>query len=623
MFNLSDMKSMTKSLDLNPTSKSSFTPNTTTGHAIIPSNSDPAQTNPPCTSVELSCLSPDNQSFHTLYNKDTIVTQRLPLNQSDADLLGDKKKIPFRTIRTKLPTHLVQALKIDEPMELLCVDNHTPTTGYLLPLLCLYTSKSVFILQIQYKTDNDETDVLYHTTTGTVIGLYEPFEQYLLLHDDAQIQRVRSAPQSTQHKLYSTICNRGAMVMLCTSTTSNIDNDYESAIVLFHGWSSKSNRIGKDDGSELYVTVPVTIHSEQTDTSPIVDMAFLPSVARGSVDDATSDGVVWNSMCLLLTTESEALYILSPIVFDNTIYPKRSVLNAIQEVQREITRFENLVSKSVECRRSKATLHYIKTIFDLDGLDENPSQDILKELEKSGHYLKSHVKHGGHATNWPIAIQGPVFVSESDDYEPIECLEIIPPSPKQLMGGSAGTNTTTLVVGRKSSVDYIMIPSADDFVNGSCLILPRFSFEDVDDREYLNSQIYNSGILVERVVFDDDDKDDVDLNDNYKQATTGLRISLLIDPFMDQTMLHFVSTKGVLTITTNAISHLEKKLSAIIEGLVYEDSCASDKVHTVAFSSIDVVGTVGASILLNGITISGDSQFGHVMTVALSDGTCF
>ena len=612
---------MTKTLELNPTLTSSFTPSSavtnTNGNAIIPSNSDSSQTNPPCTSVELSCLSPDNQSFHTLHNKDTIVTQRLPLNQSDADLLGDKKKAPFRTIRTKLPTHLVQTLNIDEPLELLCVDNHTPTTGYLLPLLCLYTSKSVFILQIQYKTD-EETDVS-HTTTGTVIGLYEPFEQYLLLHDEAQIQRVRSAPQSTQHKLYSTICNRGAVAMLCT--TSNIDNDYESAIVLFHGWSSKSNRIGKDDGSELCVTVPVTIHSEQTDTSPIVDMAFLPSVARGSVDDDVSDGVIWNSMCLLLTTENEALYILSPIVFDNTIYPKRSVLNAIQEVQREIARFENLVSKSVECRRSKATLHYIKTIFDLDGLDENLSQDILKELEKSGHYLKSHVKHGGHATTWPIAIQGPVFVSESDDYEPIECLEMIPPSPKQLMGGSVGTNTTTLVVGRKSSVDYIMIPSADDFVNGSCLILPRFSFEDVDDREYLNSQIYNSGILVERAVFDDGDKDNVDLNDHYKQVTTGLRISLLIDPFMDQTMLHFVSTKGVLTVTTNAISHLEQKLSAIIEGRVNEDSCASDKVHTVAFSSIDVVGAVGVSILLNGITISGDSQFGHVMTVALSDGT--
>lgn len=617
---------MTKSMDLNPTFPSPLTPsavdtakstNVTAENAIISANSAPTLTNPLSTSVELSCLSPDNQSFHTLYNKDTIVTQRLPLHQPDADL-NDKKKAPFRTIKTKLPAHIMQTLRIDEPLELLCVDNHTPTSGNLLPLLCLYTSKSVFILQIEYQTDN-EGDTL-HTTTGTVVGLHEPFEQYLLSHDDAQIQRVRSAPQSSHHKLYSTICNRGAIAMLCTSTTSDIDNDYESSIVLFHGWSSKSNMIGKDDGSDLFVTVPVRIHSEQTDTSPIVDMAFLPSVARGSADDMLSDGVIWNSMSLLLTTENESLYVVSPIVFDNTIYPKRSVLNAIQEVRREIIRFDNLVSKSVECRRSKATLHYLKTIFDLEGLDENRSQDTLKELEKSGYYMKSNLKHGGHATTWPIAIQGPVFVSQSDDYEPIECLEIIPPSPKQLVGGTVGTSTITLVIGRKSSVDYVMIPSADTVADGSCLILPRFSFEDSEDREYLNAHVSDSGILVERVVFDDD-KSGGDEKDVYDPVTNESRIALLIDPFMDQTMLHFVSSKGVLTITTNAISYLEKKLSTIIEGHGNENICASDKVRTVAFSSIDVVGTVGTSALLNGVTISGDCQFGHVMTVALSNGT--
>jgi hypothetical protein len=631
MFNF-DMKTMTKSLDMNLKSPPSFTAsspypvtsatsaNTTSTPTILNANSDPTQTHQPCTSVELTCLSPDHQSFHTLHNKDTIITQTLPLNQTNADL-EDKKQTPFRTIRTKLPLHLIQILNIDEPLELLCVDNHTPTTGNLLPLLCLYTSKSVFIIQIQYKSEH-QSDSSH--SIGTVVSLYEPFEQYLLSHDDTQIQRVRSAPQSSQHKLlYSTICNRGAIIMLCT-TTSNVDNYYESTFVLFHGWSSKSNMIGKMDGNDggSNITIPATVHSEQTDSSPIVDMVFLPSVPRNDMSDG---GMVWNSMSLLFTTENESLYVLSPIVFDNTIYPRRSVWNAIQEVQREIIRFDNLVSKSVECKRSKAALYYLKSIFELDGLDENLSQgSTRKALEQSGgYYIKSNVKHGDHATTWPIAIQGPVFVSQSDDdYEPIECLQIIPPSPTQLVGSVVGTYTITVVMGRRSSVDYVMIPSADTIVDGSHIMLPRFSFEDAEDREYLNSQVSDSGILVERVVFDDDSSQG-DENDGYTQVSSESRISLLIDPFMDHTMLHFVSSNGVLTITTNAISHMEKKLSAIMEGRVDEDIKISDKVHTSAFSSIDVVGKVGGSILLNGAIISGDSQFGHVMTVALSDGKYF
>lgn len=618
MFNFPNIGSAVKKLELNPASPSpheptSITPTVLQNSSFSRSDIERSRKMSPNTRVELSCLSPDHRSFHTLHNNDTVITQSLPLNEVDANPHQQfKKKSTFRSIRTKLPSQITQVLTIDEPIELLCVDNDTPS-NFLLPLLCIYTPKSVFVIQIQYEKDysDDSSSISSKTLKGGVISVHEPFEAYLLSREDVSIQRIRSAPQSSQRKMHSTICNRGAMVMLCTT---EMDACYESHIVLFHGWSNKTTILKKELANDYYITSPATVHSEQTDTSPIVDMAFSPSMTRGLSDDIY-DGLFWNSSSLVLTTENGSLYILNPIVFDNTIYPKRSVWNSFQALQLEIIRTENLVSKIAECRRSKAALQYLKSLFDLDDIYQIGSLDAF---EKSGYYIPTKLRHGGHATSWPVALQGPIYKSYMDDnYEPVECLELIPPFSDQGLESLNSLSAIGMVLGRKSSVDYIIIPSAASIIDGTHVLIPRFAFEVDEDSVHLNVIISESGILVERLIIEDGTLQE----DNHFVGRTGEeRVCILIDPFMDQTMLHHVSPHGVITVTTNAISLLMKKLTDLTEGCIENDG--SDKVNTHAFSTIEINDLVRKSNPLNGVIISGDSQLGHVMVIVLSDGEC-
>ena len=90
-------------------------------------------------------------------------------------------------------------------------------------------------------------------------------------------------------------------------------------------------------------------------------------------------------------------------------------------------------------------------------------------------------------------------------------------------------------------------------------------------------------------------------------------------------MMHHVSKKGVVTVTTNAVPLMERRLNAIAN-----DSTSTtrsngqgneDEIKTNAWTSISIVEGLGKA--LNGVAISGDVQFGHVLVAILSDGECF
>lgn len=151
--------------------------------------------------MELCCLSPNQQSLHSLdLNKGSIITQFLPLQQEEGQeqmnnnsnnqlqVIGEEMtsssqksstfydykdeepslalvtassndnihtsnntsnyKKPTK-ITTPLPSYILQSLSIDAPLELLCIDNDDPHSSMAsptksLPLLCLYSAKAAY-----------------------------------------------------------------------------------------------------------------------------------------------------------------------------------------------------------------------------------------------------------------------------------------------------------------------------------------------------------------------------------------------------------------------------------------------------------------------------------------------
>jgi len=106
--------------------------------------------------VGLSCVSPDGGSIHSLCPNGTVVTHFLPLHEADANmdnananeeepsnaytytdqedsnraLSRNDDDAPQRitSVTTKLPSHMIQSLEVDSPMEIICVDNDTTSS---------------------------------------------------------------------------------------------------------------------------------------------------------------------------------------------------------------------------------------------------------------------------------------------------------------------------------------------------------------------------------------------------------------------------------------------------------------------------------------------------------------
>jgi hypothetical protein len=175
-----------------------------------------------CFTVDLTCLSADSSSIHSLSPKDGIITTYfLPFEEQH----GRNGVSRFKVV-SKLPDYITQSLKIDPPLGMTCVDNFTvdgtkKSHGKVhLPLLCIYNCKSAYMLDISYDRSCSIQDE--DLVEGSVNAVMEPFETHLMSSKLASVKilRIRAAPQSCFFGggFYETLNPRGAMVMLTTST---------------------------------------------------------------------------------------------------------------------------------------------------------------------------------------------------------------------------------------------------------------------------------------------------------------------------------------------------------------------------------------------------------------------
>jgi hypothetical protein len=588
-------------------------------------------------SVGLSCLSPDSSSVHSLFPNGTIVTHFLPLHETSPNTntttttsdeenvnvnvneeepssaytyqegtltthAANKNKKPvIKSVKTKLPAHIIQSLQVDPPIEIICIDNDTPTaltrnmhkrTVKSLPLMCIYTLNSAFVLQITYEYSNSITPNPHGygypqsqaQACGQITHFHEPFESHLTTHSTS-IAKIRPAPHSHMHNgnTYQTLCPRGAMLLLTS----------ESCLAVFHGYKDRDSSSSSSSSlTPLEVTIAATIHEEQTDMTPIVDFGFLPSCP-------TNQHSIWNAFALILTTRSGNLYALSPVIFHSTVFPRRQVLEAQEMLEKMVNKYDHSVKNGAECRRGKAALQFWK-----DAFGHSPGA--------RGSYIKANVlDHANQrsATRWPMALQKIDADAVEDGGGNVQCMEMVFPS--SVSNGITGSMAGVALARGSSAVEYRMIPSGDN-------VLPRFGFESSEDEQCLDAIVADSAMVVERVVLGNEEE-----GEHSQQVSSG-SVRLLPDP-VNKTMMHHVSKKGVVTVTTNAVPLMERRLNAIANDSTSTTRSSGqgneDEIKTNAWTSISIVEGLGKA--LNGVAISGDVQFGHVLVAILSDGECF
>ena len=379
------------------------------------------------------------------------------------------------------------------------------------------------------------------------------------------------------------------------------------------------------------VTVAATIELEQTELSPLIDFGFLPSSSpstftSSSTSTSSSMHSLWNSLTLILTTKSGNLYALSPIVFHHTILPAHQIDAAFHHFQKEIIQKDHSIPYAAECKRAKAALQFFK-----DAFGNAPSSSGRTASGGGGGFVKAHVldpihSHSRSATRWPVAlqtlhIQTDHTTTTTTDASSVVRMEMIPSSSFSSMNHIIGGSMTGMVLARGSStVEYFMIPSGEH-------ILPRFGFESKEDGLVLDDRLKDSVVLVERVEIESVSSGGGGSGGGEEFALDrGNVVEIIPDP-IDETMVHHVSTRGVVTIMTNAIPWMEQRVATAILSENDAGSCSGrgrgrgkeDELKTNAWTSIVIPQEFEKG--LTGIAISSDVQFGHVLVAILSDGT--
>jgi hypothetical protein len=319
-------------------------------------------------SLRYTCQSPDDSYMHAwVYKNNQYCIESTRLSDDDRPGL----------IRTRLPDYLQQAMLIEPPIELVCIEgepdkaDHMTENVHLLHV-CVYTQSSVFIMHLVYKRRDKEYGSNDDCVQGEVAAVVEPFERMLMDSDyNTRIIRIRSAPQSRQD--YATMCPGKSLAML---TYSRARQTY--AFSLYHAK-------GK-------VTTPLEFQLEEAaEDDPFVDFCFV-----------SSNGLsLFSSLGIALLKEFGDVHVASPIVFEGTVVQSSAVSEALDYVAESLT---SLDRSSSYWRKLRVAQQYILDTFPLD----NKSRICTATFTRD-------------SALWPVQIQGPVLFGDSLNTEGDAC----------------------------------------------------------------------------------------------------------------------------------------------------------------------------------------------------------
>jgi hypothetical protein len=488
-----------------------------------------------------------------------IETRRLPLDddtahESPANSDNDTE-LPA-SIRTTLPEWIQSTLQVDPPRELLCVQGdgkHSAASSSSsltdnekgqkklqpLPRLCLYSEKTVLLLQLACPTINrGNTNVVQ----GEVLVVEQPFQEHFVDSGFSEkIVRMRAAPQA--HRGYSTFCPVGSLAMLVFNADFN-----RYSVVMYHN----------NDKNGASTTRPVLYEFEELmDTQErLVDFCF-----------AQSNGLsIFSALTILLLKVSGDVLAASPVVFDGTVVPQSLVNEGLDYLATEL---ESLDRSTARYRQCAAAQRYLLDVFSI--------------RDQRSHYVTADLGSRGSSENlvaqWPAQVQGPVVFASSID----------PGPPAQVIENFGSTDMVGLAIGKAGgSVDFAVVsPSA---------VLPRFAFEPINDSYVLDDHVCKLGRLVDRVSM------------AHSGGTPQNDLCLVKDPVVDS-LLHCVTPYSVRIISTNVMRITDRQLKGGV---------SHDPIRTTAWSCLN---TASHSSLVQGVAVSGDAAFGHVLVARLADGS--
>jgi hypothetical protein len=394
--------------------------------------------------IQLSCMSPDGRSVHSV-STGYIETHSLPLEGTTDDSIH--RDMPV-IVRTRLPERVMTALKLDSAMELVCVEGDTMPTSpspqkQLLPLLCLYTRKSVFMIQISYP----RTTV--GVVQGDIVSISEPLETTLLQSTALQIVRIRPAPQ--RYMGYACICPRASIAVLVRDASIN-----EFRLILHHG-----------NGT---LTTPLEFSMEDFagGTNNVCDFCFGQSNELALLATAS----------IYLLQQGGSVLAASPILFHGAIVNVAVVNDALGYLEDLIS----LEKRDAHYRRAQAARCMLSQAFGtLSGKDDIDSVTAQVGVGGANHPMK-----------WPVQLQGPVIASpivEPDDISKALAIEVF--FSMDLVG---------FVVAREGNrCDFCVTPPS--------AVLPRTTYEGIDnpqDTDVLNNDLGDLGAVVEKIVVEAD-----------------------------------------------------------------------------------------------------------------------
>ena len=373
----------------------------TPNQAIVPSSRRSQAS--ASSSLSLSCLSPNGRWVHSLavsaQNDGTMAffveSHSLPLaGSTEAELAASSSSSSGqgpKLVRTRLPAVVERALERYPALELLCVDTDAPPppgSFIKLPLLCIYTKKDAFVVDIAYHPLRGASEI-----DGMIQSVSEPFERILLEGSTSlSIVRIRQGPQ--QWSGYPIMCPPECMALLTHDSSIN-----EYSLHLYHGIQ------------EIEVTTPVSYQMEQLEdaSEAITDFCFCQS----------SSFSVLSSLCVAFLKGTGDVLIATPILFHGTVLPRASVRHVIELLHAHLDTSD---VNTAQWRRMKSSIQYLMDAFPDDG--------------GKSHYITARGRAA--SFEWPAQMQGPVLSPpETDDFETL-AVAITPVYAVDMCGFSIG-----------------------------------------------------------------------------------------------------------------------------------------------------------------------------------------
>jgi Nuclear pore component len=497
----------------------------------------------------------------------SIVSRRLPIRSDNDDNssttmgspLGRGAAPEIRIITTPLPDVVKMALDVDAPLELLSLEwkdaspagatpsgrgKHRWTSGGARGGATSEHSLCLYTSKAVFVFQL--TYDKENSVEGKVQGRVDAIREPFesVLFGSFEVSVIRVRPGPRQ-RLGDTMISPGQS--LAVLVRNHELSEY--SLVLSHSYR----------GSHP-LTTPVVFGSELPDDreDAVVDFCFAQSRLLSALSSTT----------VLFLKASTDILAASPVVFHGSVVPNTAMEEAIQYLQSQLNSYDRTTP---QWRQARVTQQYLKDVFRLS----------------SGLFRTSVLFPAAScppSVLWRAQVQGPVLfasrIHEEQDAFPSPALTLEPFGNSDYVGAA---------VARESRVDFaVLSPSA---------VLPRFTLETDRDRAELDDAVYKKSAWVERVAFG------ATPTNRWSEPSS---LVLLQDPAMD-TLLHYVTPKRVVTISTTVVQETSRRLQGKL----------ADPTRTAAWQCLNAPGPHP----LQGAVMDSTSAHDTHLVVRLSNGS--